>query len=152
MPYTATAVEPLAASCTGHVELFIKDLPMSSIPQRGVLVVEDDADLRELFGLLFASENFRVFEADDGLVGLKTLQENAGAIDVVVTDLGLPGLGGIELIAKVRAAKPSLRIIGTSGFGAESVRAMVLQAGADEFFPKPFAVREIIDKVKNFSA
>lgn len=121
---------------------------MDQAGKKGVLVVEDDRDLRTLFGVVLAAENFIVYEADDGIVGLKTLEDHSGSIDVVLTDLGIPGIGGVELIARVRAAKPSVKIIGTSGFGASDVREMALRAGADEFFPKPFAVSEVIEKLK----
>ena len=119
--------------------------------KRGVLVVEDDTDLRLLFGLMLKAAHFEVYEAADGIAGLKALEDNPGAIDLVLTDLGLPGLGGVELISRVRAAKPSVKIIGTSGFGSKNVREMVLRAGADEFFSKPFSMGEVIEKVKTMT-
>jgi len=124
---------------------------MDQAGKKGVLVVEDDRDLRTLFGAVLAAENFVVFEADDGLIGLKTLQDHSASIDVVLTDMGIPGIGGLELIARVREAKPSVKIIGTSGFGASDVREMAMRAGADEFFPKPFAVSEVIEKLKRLT-
>jgi DNA-binding response OmpR family regulator len=120
------------------------------LPTRGVLVVEDDKDLRTLFGMLLEAEGFRVFQANDGQAGLDTLSANAGEIGIVITDLGLPRVGGVDLIARVRAGHPEVKIIGTSGYGAKDVRAMVLAAGADEFYPKPFSVPELINKVKSF--
>jgi DNA-binding response OmpR family regulator len=119
--------------------------------KRGVLVVEDDHDLRRLFGMLLSAEHFEVFEAADGIAGLKALEDNPGAIDLVLTDLGLPGLGGVELISLVRAARPTVKIIGTSGFGARNVREMVLSAGADAFFSKPFSMGDVIEKVKTMT-
>jgi two-component system KDP operon response regulator KdpE len=118
--------------------------------KRGVLVVEDDNDLRRLFGMLLSAEDFEVFEAD-GIAGLRALEDNPGAIDLVLTDLGLPGLGGVELISRVRAASPAVKIIGTSGFGARNVREMVLSAGADEFFSKPFSMGAVIETVKTMT-
>jgi DNA-binding response OmpR family regulator len=124
---------------------------MAEAGKRGVLVVEDDHDLRRLFGLMLSAEHFEVFEAEDGLAGLKALQDHPGAIDLVLTDLGLPGLGGVELISLVRAASPTVKIIGTSGFGARNVREMVLSAGADAFFSKPFSMGEVVEKVKTMT-
>lgn len=114
---------------------------------RGVLVVEDDNELRKLFGFLLEAEGFTVFLADDGQVGLDLLAAHADEIDMVITDLGLPGIGGVELIKRVRAVGTKVKIIGTSGFGAKNVREMVLEAGADEFFSKPFSIPDIIDRV-----
>jgi len=116
--------------------------------KRGVLVVEDDTDLRMLFGLMLSAAHFEVYEAADGITGLKVLEDHPGGIDLVLTDLGLPGLGGVELISRVRAARPSVKIIGTSGLGSRNVREIVLRAGADEFFSKPFSIGEVIEKVK----
>jgi DNA-binding response OmpR family regulator len=113
----------------------------------GVLVVEDDNELRTLFGLLLESEGFKVFQADDGQVALDVLVAHQGEIQMVITDLGLPGIGGVDLIKKICAVDARVRIIGTSGFGAKNVREMVLAAGADEFFSKPFSAGEVIDKV-----
>jgi DNA-binding response OmpR family regulator len=124
---------------------------MAEAGKRGVLVVEDDTDLRVLFGMMLGAEDFEVFEAADGIEGLKLLEDNPGAIDLVLTDLGLPGLGGIELISRVRAANPTVKIIGTSGFGARNVRELVLSAGADEFISKPFSIGAVIEKVKTMT-
>jgi DNA-binding response OmpR family regulator len=114
---------------------------------RGVLVVEDDNELRKLFGFLLEAEGFTVFQADDGQVGLDLLAAHPDEIDMVITDLGLPGISGVELIKRVRAVGTKVKIIGTSGFGAKNVREMVLEAGADEFFSKPFSIPDVIDKV-----
>lgn len=119
--------------------------------KRGVLVVEDDKDLRLLFGLMLSAAHFEVYEAADGIAGLKALEDHPGAIDLVLTDLGLPGLGGVELISRVRAAQPTVKIIGTSGLGSGDVREMVLSAGADEFFPKPFSMGAVIEKVRSMT-
>ena len=124
---------------------------MQEAGKRGVLVVEDDRDLRLLFGLMLTAAHFDVYEAADGLAGLKALEDHPGAIDLVLTDLGLPGLGGVELISRVRAARPTVKIIGTSGLGSRNVREMVLNAGADEFFSKPFSIGDVIEKVKTMT-
>lgn len=124
-------------------------MPVSG--KRGVLVVEDDRDLRLLFNMMLSAAQFEVYEAADGIAGLKALEDNPGAIDVVLTDLGLPGLGGVELISRVRAARPGVKIIGTSGLGSRNVREMVLEAGADEFFSKPFSMGDVIEKVKTMT-
>ena len=124
---------------------------MTRSGRRGILVVEDDTDLRRLFGLMLSAADFDVFEAEDGPAGLRMLEENPEAIHVVFTDLGLPGLGGVELISRVRAARPGVKIIGTSGLGSAGVRETVLEAGADDFFPKPFAIADVIEKVKTLT-
>ena len=119
--------------------------------KKGVLVVEDDDELRHLFTMMLELEHFVVFEANAGEVGLSTLNQNMGSIHVMITDLGLPGIGGVDLITQARAAKPAIKIIGTSGFGSQNVRDMVLTAGADDFFAKPFSPMDIVQRVKEFT-
>jgi DNA-binding response OmpR family regulator len=119
--------------------------------KRGVLIVEDDDELRSLFSMMFEIENFRVFQASAGDLGLQTLDEHKASIDVMITDLGLPGIEGVDLIARAKATKPTIRIIGTSGLGAKNVREMVLRAGADEFFAKPFLPVDIVRLVKEYT-
>ncbi len=121
---------------------------MAEAREKGVLIVEDDEDLRCLFAVLLEMENFKVFQASDGPGGMSVLRENPDGIDVVITDLSMPNMGGMELIARVKAASPSTKIIATSGLSGEEVRKMVMAAGATKFVPKPFAVQEVIGMVR----
>ncbi|MEW6510582.1 MAG: response regulator [Bacteroidota bacterium] len=124
--------------------------PQKSL-HRGVLVVEDDAALRGLFGVMLEAEGYEVFQAENGQAGLEMLKSHSSEINVVITDLGLPRIGGVELISRVRQVHPGVKIIGTSGFGARAVRESVLAAGADDFVAKPFSLPDVIGKVKALS-
>jgi two-component system cell cycle sensor histidine kinase/response regulator CckA len=93
-------------------------------------------------------EHFTVFQAFDGMTALEVFSAHQDEIDLVVTDLGLPRMGGVELIAKVRQMKPSVKIIGASGFGRNNVREEVMDAGADEFLPKPYITSDLLILVK----
>ena len=116
----------------------------------GVLVVEDDESLRMLFALAFEVEGFVVYQANDGLVALDILLAHQDDIALVVTDLGMPNLGGVDLISRIRATNATVYIIGISGFGANNVRDLVLAAGANDFLPKPLSIPDVISKVKSF--
>ena len=122
---------------------------MDSSTPRGVLLAEDQTEIRELLSIIFEMEGFRVFQGVDGQAALEILQQNKEDIILLVTDLGLPRLGGVELIQKARALKPSLRIMGTSGYGRVNVREEVLAAGGDDFFAKPFVAIELVQKAKS---
>ncbi|MEK7249932.1 MAG: response regulator [Bacteroidota bacterium] len=113
-----------------------------------ILISEDEADINNLLTLILQSENFHVLQAFDGLSALETFTAHQDEIDLLVTDLGLPKIGGVELIEKVRKMKPSLKIIGASGFGRNNVREEVMQAGADEFMPKPYVTSDLLDLAK----
>jgi two-component system cell cycle sensor histidine kinase/response regulator CckA len=121
---------------------------MSGMTPRAVLVVEDEQELRSLFAMLLEGEEFTVYQAQDGQVALDMLHEHSAEIGLVITDLGLPHLGGVDLIAKARVLNPSVRIIGTSGLSGAKIREMVMRAGADAFLPKPCSVQEVLRTVR----
>ena len=115
----------------------------------GVLIVEDEQELRTLFAVLLEMEGYQVFQAEDGHQGLESLQSNMASIDMIIADLNLPKLGGIDLIVKALALKPVLKIIGTSGLSSDQVQGMVMRAGAHAFLPKPFQANEALQTVRD---
>ncbi len=117
-----------------------------------VLIVEDEAELRTLFTIVLGDENIAVLQAHDGGVALDVLKERAADIRLLITDLGIPSLGGVELIARARELNPGMRIVGTSGMGGPDIRALVLEAGADAFLAKPFSIDEIVSLVRGLLA
>lgn len=116
--------------------------------QPTVLISEDEADINNLLALILRAEDFSVIQAFDGISALEAFAAHQDEIDLLVTDLGLPKMGGIELIEKVRQMKPSVKIIGASGFGRNNVREEVMQAGADEFMPKPYVTSDLLALAK----
>jgi DNA-binding response OmpR family regulator len=122
---------------------------MTSLNDNGsVLIVEDEAELRTLFTIVLGDENLAVLQAHDGNVALGLLQERASQIRLLITDLGIPSLGGVELIARARELNPEMKIIGTSGMGGQNIREIVLEAGADAFLSKPFSIDDIVKLVR----
>jgi two-component system cell cycle sensor histidine kinase/response regulator CckA len=114
-----------------------------------VLLVEDDSVLRMLFSTLLVSEGYTVIEACEGSEALRKLESFEAAIHLLITDLGLPNVGGVDLIAHARHLRPSIKILATSGLGQRNIQKMVIEAGADIFVPKPFSVPEVIEIVRN---
>jgi len=121
---------------------------MSAGSQRGVLIVEDEEELRSLFVLVLEMEDFLLFQAEDGQSALDMLTAHKGEIDVMITDLGMPNIGGVELITRARSIKPALKIIGTSGLSGRDIEENVRSAGADAFIAKPFSPHDAIKQVK----
>ena len=112
--------------------------------RRTVLVVEDEGEIRDLLAMMFEAEGVAVLKAGDGEEALNLIREHGKEIDLLVTDLGLPKLGGIELIQQARVIQPSLQVIAATGFGHPNVRAELRKVGVDEFFPKPFSPLELL--------
>ena len=113
-----------------------------------ILISEDETDINNLLSLILQTEGFNTLQAFDGLEALETFTTHQKEVDLLVTDLGLPRLGGLELISKVRELKPSVKIIGASGFGRSNVREEVMKAGGDEFLPKPYVTADLVELAK----
>lgn len=118
-----------------------------------VLLVEDNADLRELMRRALEDDGFAVDAAPDGLTAL-ALQRNAPA-DVVVTDIFLPAGDGIETIMALRRDFPFSRIVAISG-GAGSLDIdylpLALKLGAHKALAKPFGIDELISAVREVAS
>jgi DNA-binding response OmpR family regulator len=121
--------------------------PDQKIPGRKkkVLVVEDDRTLREALRYNLVAEGFGVIVASDGGEGLVCArQENP---DVVVLDLMLPGLSGVEVCKALRRDGSVVPVIMLTARDAEIDRIGGLESGADDYVTKPFSMRELIARV-----
>ena len=111
-----------------------------------VLVVEDDATVAEVVVRYLEREGFEVESVGDGNQAL----ERAGSSlpDLVVLDLMLPGLDGLEVCRRLRAVAP-IPVIMLTARGEESDRVLGLELGADDYVSKPFSPRELTARVKS---
>ena len=100
-----------------------------------VLVVEDHADIREIFCRVLELAGHRATPAGDGLAGLERFL--SGDFDAVVTDLFLPGLDGQELVRRIRQIRPRTAIVVLTGLPTDEVLAAASAGGADEVLVKP---------------
>src|SRR5216110_3298208 len=94
------------------------------MPDRTLLVADDDPGLRESLERTLTREGYRVLLASDGRAALERLQD--GAIDLIVTDLKMPGLTGLELLRAAKAIAPAVDVIRRTAFGTveEAVKAL----------------------------
>ena len=111
-----------------------------------VLVVEDEAALRETLKSRLAAAGFTVDEASDGNEGLYAGTEYP--IDLAVVDLGLPGLAGLEVIRRLRAARKTFPILILTARDNWQDKVEGLQAGADDYVAKPFHFEEVLARVQ----
>ena len=117
-------------------------------PAKTILVAEDELEIREFLVMMFDVEGFNVLKASDGREALDLMHQQTQAVDLLVTDLGLPRLGGMELIQQARIRFPLLKVVAISGFGHANVRSGLKAIGVDVFFPKPFYPRDLLATVK----
>ena len=113
---------------------------------RRVLVVEDDRDIAALVRLHLLDLGCEVQLADDGAAGLALAQ--AQAFDLVILDVMLPGLDGLEICKRLRAGAHYLPILMTTSKASELDRVLGLELGADDYLTKPFSVGELMARVK----
>ena len=115
-----------------------------------VLVIEDDADVRNMIRMILADEGYSVVDASNGLEGMKKL--NQGPFDLIVTDMLMPEKEGIETIREIKKQSPSTKIVAISGGGIcipENYLNLALMMGADASLCKPFGRQELLDTIRN---
>ena len=117
----------------------------NSDPRKKVLVVEDDRTLRETLRYNLVAEGFEVRVASDGGEGLVAAREDPP--DVIVLDLMLPGLSGVEVCKALRRDGSIVPVIMLTARDAEIDRVGGLESGADDYMTKPFSMRELIARV-----
>ncbi len=118
-----------------------------------VLLVEDDASVRELFGLVLRRRGYTVLEAGDGAEALEVCGRSAGRIDLVVTDVVLPRVSGPQLVAALAGTRPGLKVLYLSGYPESAGLRCDATGAAEGFLQKPFvpaalarAVRAVLDR------
>jgi len=116
-----------------------------------LLVVEDDDTIRETIRDALILEGFEVTACGNGRDALQSLQRASGTDDpfgLVVLDLMLPGLGGLELCRQLRKAGDATPILVVSARDSEADRVLGLEVGADDYLIKPFGMRELVARCR----
>ena len=110
-----------------------------------ILIVDDDADIRELLSTYLASRGMSVRSAEDGEDGL--MQLRGGGIDLVVLDVMMPGIDGFEVCRRIRAFS-QVPVVLLTARGDEVDRVVGLELGADDYLAKPFSPRELLARMQ----
>lgn len=116
--------------------------------QTTILVVEDESFVAELVRSVLEEKGYRILEADNGLVAQQVWNDHHGRIDLLITDLKMPhGMSGQELANNLRALRPHLKVIYTSGFSPDSVNMDNLSDAHSLLLPKPYSPAKLIETV-----
>lgn len=121
--------------------------PSCAQAARRVLVIEDEPDMARLLCLHLAEMPAVVQAISDGISGLQAAQQR-GPWDLIVLDLRLPGLGGLDVCRALRQAGDPVPILMLTARGAELDRVLGLELGADDYLTKPFAMEELLARVE----
>ncbi len=120
------------------------NLPGSSTtPQETILLVEDEPAVRQLFATALSRAGYTVFEARNGEEAVKVFDQHADDIDLLLTDMRMPYMGGAELAEELRGRNQALKMICISGYGGAAAIAV-----SGDFLAKPFSREEMLKKVR----
>jgi len=112
-----------------------------------ILVVEDDASIAAGLKTAFEAEGYEVECAKDGRTGWERARQ--GGLALVILDIMLPGMSGLEITKKLREQDRSLPVILLTARGEEDDRVLGLELGADDYITKPFSLRELVARVRS---
>lgn len=115
---------------------------------RTVLVIEDEDSIRNVLRRTLERMSFKVIAASAGQEGLDLFQQHRPDINLVITDLNMPGLDGLDVLRSLRAAAPALPIVVMSGRIDEPVRAALRKLGISGVIDKPFGYDQILETVR----
>jgi two-component system cell cycle sensor histidine kinase/response regulator CckA len=112
-----------------------------------ILIVEDEAVVRNTMVTVLVREDYRVLEADSAAEALEVSNTFEGVIDLLIADHALKTMTGPQLAEKICQARPSLRVLRISGYLLKKLEEGEAKAGAD-FLEKPFSPKALIEKVR----
>ena len=112
-----------------------------------ILIVDDDTELCELLQEYFSAEELTSECIHDGKKALDILNNNSSGFDLVILDIMLPGMNGIDVLKEIRNSS-KIPVIMLTAKGDEIDRVLGLELGADDYIPKPFSPRELVARIK----
>lgn len=114
--------------------------------QKKILIIEDNTDLAQLLAMHLRDLSYEVEIAGDGADGL--LRAGRGAFDLIILDLALPGIDGIEVCRRIREKPGYVPVLMLTSRSSEADRVLGLETGADDYVTKPFSIRELLARVR----
>lgn len=115
-------------------------------PLRRILVVEDDEDMQENLRRILVGAGYKVHLARNGAEAMTLLESEP--FHLVLTDLVMPGMGGLQLLTEVRRRKRNLPVVFLSAFGDRATIAKATEMGAVDFLTKPFRADYLLDLIQ----
>ena len=113
-----------------------------------VLLVEDEESVRELVRVTLVSRGYKVLEAENGECGLHIAEETKATIDLLVTDVVMPGMGGRELAKRLVTLRPATKVLYLSGYTEDAIATQGALSPGTAFLQKPFTLQNLAKKVR----
>jgi DNA-binding NtrC family response regulator len=111
-----------------------------------ILIIEDEAKMRRLLELNLGDDGFTTLSAGDAESGMKLLRENT--VDLILTDLKLPGISGLEFLQAAKGLNPALPVVVMTAFGTVETAVEAMKTGASDYVLKPFSLAEMRIKIR----
>jgi len=142
-------VQPDAAASGPPRETPALTRPRADLTGQGtILLVEDEEGLRSLNARGLRSRGYSVIEASNGVEALEALEQENGAVDLVVSDVVMPEMDGPTLLKTMRGRNPDLKIIFVSGYAEDAFEKSLPENQQFAFLPKPFTLSQLVAAVK----
>ncbi len=122
-----------------------------SVPGEGtetILVVDDDAEIRDLTGEFLEDSGYKVLSAASGELALEIFKEMVDGVDLVLMDLNMPGMGGRKCAQEMISADPSVKVLVASGYSANGHGGEASGFGAKGFLSKPYQMKELLVRIR----
>ena len=110
-----------------------------------IMVIDDEPPIRKLLRLGLNAQGYDVLEAPNGKIGLELLSQNP---DLIILDLGLPDIDGLELLRTIRGRQEGVPVVVLSSRGDEAGKVQALDLGADDYVTKPFGMDELLARMR----
>ena len=113
-----------------------------------VLIVDDEKNIRDIYSISLKEFGYKVITAQNGEEALVIFSENHHMIDLVILDLGMPGMGGFKCMLEMKKTVPDSKIIVASGYSEVFQTEDLIKSGASGFIQKPFKLKSVLEKIR----
>jgi CheY-like chemotaxis protein len=113
-----------------------------------VLIVDDEKNIRDIYSTALKEFGYKIITANSGEEALLIFNENHQSIDLVILDLGMPGMGGFKCMLEMKKTVPDSKIIIASGYSEVFQTEDMLKSGASGFIQKPFKLKSVLEKIR----
>ncbi len=117
---------------------------------KNILIIEDDQKMRDGLAEILTDEGYQVESAGNGLMGLEKIRKKD--FDIVLTDLIMPVMGGMDVLREIKSMKPKTCVIIITAFGTIENAVDAIKAGASDYITKPFKIDEVQTKIRKIFA
>jgi CheY-like chemotaxis protein len=138
---------PLVQAALEEAHVTLKS-PTEQSRGETILVVEDETTLRRLLCLSLEKRGYKVYAARDGAEAMEIFRQQPGTIHLVVSDVMMPHIDGIELKRKAAALRPDMKFLFMSGYSEEAIEQLQTLAQGCAFLEKPFLPQDLVTKVQ----